>query len=139
MAWNELPPRSGMEASGRAIRKFLAVLEKRMKFVIIPYNYDQLPESQRRKMIRNQVNGPVETGGKLPYEVLHQQRDILNPLPQGRKVDRNDVQAVVQVCSKLLVRHQLRKVLVGRCDHPNVDPNRLAAAQALEFLFPQGA
>ena len=51
MASNELLPGNGMEASGRENRNFLAVSEKRMKFIIIPFNYDQLPESQRRKMI----------------------------------------------------------------------------------------
>src|ERR1700684_2903302 len=33
------------------IESFSLCRRKRMKFVIIPFNYDQLPESQRSKMI----------------------------------------------------------------------------------------
>jgi hypothetical protein len=49
--WLELPQGNGMETSGREKRKFLTAPEKGMGVVIIPFDYEQLPESQRNTII----------------------------------------------------------------------------------------
>jgi hypothetical protein len=41
----------------------------------------------------------------------------------GAQAEWNDVQPVEQVCPKQLLSHELREILVGRRNHPHVDPD----------------
>src|SRR4030042_805970 len=50
-------------------------------------------------------------------------------------MDRKDIEAVVEVFPERSSAERLFKILIGRCNYPNVTVNRLRAAQALEFVL----
>ena len=67
-------------------------------------------------------------------EVASEQGDVLTPLPQGRNVQRKDVQPVVQVRPEpVLIDHRLQ-VPIGCGDEPDVRPDSAIAADTLELL-----
>ena len=70
-------------------------------------------------------------------EVLDEQRDVLAPIAQRRQRDRDDVEPVEQVLAELAVRDRLLQVAVGRGDDPDVDLDRLGAADAAELPRPR--
>ena len=71
-------------------------------------------------------------------KVLGQQPDILAALPQRRHLDREHRQAVEQVLPQAPLRDDLRRVTVGRRDHPHVHADLLGAAHAAEASGLQG-
>ena len=70
-------------------------------------------------------------------EMLHQQRDVTGPLPQGRHHDGDDVEAVVEVFPEAVFRHQRLQILVGGGDHPDIYPDGFNPADALEGMVLQ--
>lgn len=58
---------------------------------------------------------------------------------RGGKPDRNDVQSIVQIFSKLSLFDRLFEVAIGRGDDPRVHRDDFGAAQAPEFLGLQHA
>ena len=67
--------------------------------------------------------------------MLHQQRDVVLAVAQRRQLDRDDVQPVEQVLAELAFLHHLAQVDVGRGDDPDVDLDRLHAAEAREVAL----
>ena len=66
-----------------------------------PFNHvAQFPDIARPRIIQQAAHGPIRDGaGRLPgaqtvQEVLHQQRDVLFALGQGRDVDVKNIDAV---------------------------------------------
>jgi hypothetical protein len=57
--------------------------------------------------------------------------------PQRRQAQPDDVEPVQQVGAETAVAHLLLEVLVGRGDHPHVDTDQLAAADAEELVLGQ--
>ena len=53
--------------------------------------------------------------------VLGQRNDILPPLPQGRQVQADDVEAVIEVLPKTALGHLLFQILVGDGDEADID------------------
>ncbi len=53
--------------------------------------------------------------------MIEEKGDVFPPLAQRRYGQMNDVQTVVQIFAKRLVRGVLEQVLVGRGDHAHVD------------------
>ena len=82
---------------------------------------------------RHGVNGLARFAGKLLDEKAHQQGDVFPAVPERRHGDRKDLQAVVEIFAKPAAAKVLPQISIGRCDDPDVDPNRLRAAQALEL------
>ncbi len=72
---------------------------------------------------------------KLLNEVFDQNRDIVLPLPQRRKVNRENIKAIVKIGPELPFLYHAPQVLVGRRDEPHVDLKRAGAAQALDLFF----
>ena len=66
-------------------------------------------------------------------------RDVVLALAQRRHVDRDDVEAVVEVLAELPVGDHLRQVAVGRRDDADVGAQRAGAAEALELVLLQDA
>src|SRR5690606_35621472 len=66
-------------------------------------------------------------------EVRDEGGQVLEPLAQRRQVDRDDVEAVVEVLAELAVADQLFEVAVGGGDQAHVDAEGLDAADALEL------
>ena len=58
---------------------------------------------------------------KSPREVLCQERDILGSLPQRWKLERNDVEAVVEVLSKCLLFNALFQITVSGGNDTDVE------------------
>ena len=68
-----------------------------------------------------------------------QHRNIVGALPQRRHLQRDDVQAVIEILSESPLPHALRQVDVRRCNHANIDFNGFGAAQALYLPILQNA
>lgn len=94
---------------------------------------------QAQRFRRNAVNVAPETAGNFKGEGLHQQGNILRPLAQGRQVDREDVQPIVEIAAKLAIGDHLLKIAVGGGDQAHVGMNQLIAAETLELLLLQYA
>src|SRR5436190_5436587 len=64
-----------------------------------------------------------------------QRGDVVGSLAQRRDVDREDVQAVVEVVAEALLLDQPGQVAVRRGDQADVDLDRPGAADTLELLL----
>src|SRR5215472_5151986 len=67
--------------------------------------------------------------------MVHQQRDILAPLPQGRNLDRENVEPVKEILTKLLLPNHGSEIAMRRRNQPHVYLDRLRASEALELLL----
>jgi len=76
----------------------------------------------------------VELAVELPDEVIEQGRDVLLALPQGRDVDRHDVEPVEEILPEAALPDVLLEVAVGGGHEPDVHLDRLDAADALELV-----
>ena len=65
--------------------------------------------------------------------MLQQQRDVLAPVAERRRVDPDDVQAMVQILAESTLFHGLSEILVGRRDHADVDTDRALPADPVEL------
>src|SRR5262249_28592098 len=72
-------------------------------------------------------------------KMLDQQRQILEPLTQGRQLDREHAQAIVQIVPKRAFFDGPFQVVIRRRQKANVRGDGLIAADALETLFLQDA
>src|SRR5215471_7902620 len=68
-------------------------------------------------------------------KVMHEHRDIIRALTQWRHQDGKNVESVEQIAAELALRDRLAEITVGRGNHTNINPDRGAAANALELLF----
>ena len=79
-------------------------------------------------------NLPAGLGVELLQEVVGQQGDVVGPLPQGGDDDFQHAEAEEQIAAEKPFRHVLLQVPIGGGDHPDIDRDRLAAADALEGM-----
>ena len=77
---------------------------------------------------------PPGLGIELLQEVVGQQGDVFLPFPQGGHDDLQHAEAEVEVAAEAPLGHVAFQVAVGGGDHPHVDLDRLAAADALEGM-----
>ena len=68
---------------------------------------------------------------------LHQQGDVGHPFPQGREIDGNHSDPVIEVFPELPFPDQLLQILVGGGDDPHIDLDRAMVADPLDLLFLQ--
>ena len=68
-------------------------------------------------------------------EVVHQQRDVLAPLAQRRKLNRDDVQPVVEVLAEAALAHHGGQVGIGCGQDAHIGPDRFRPAQTHEGAF----
>src|SRR5262249_26837391 len=59
-------------------------------------------------------------------------KDVLAPLSQRRRAEADDVEPVIEVLTESAGADQRLEFLVGRRDDPDIDRDRLRAADALE-------
>ena len=76
----------------------------------------------------------VPTAG-CPHEILHEKRNILRTIPQGRQIQRQHRQAVVEVLAKQVRFHEFRQVFVRGRDDADVDLDRMSASDSFDFPF----
>jgi len=68
----------------------------------------------------------------LLQEMLEQQRNVLAPLAQGRQLDHDHVEAVVQILAEAALVRALAQVVLGGRHDAGIYRNQLIAAQALQ-------
>ncbi len=76
---------------------------------------------------------------ELGDEVVDEARNVLAPIAQGRQMDREDVQPVIEIFAELPLGDHRLEVAVGRRHDAHVDLEGLVAADALELALLQGA
>ena len=67
--------------------------------------------------------------------MLHQERQVVAPLPQGRQVDGKDIQPVIQVRPEFSLSRPRLQVAVCRCDQPHVRADGFVPAHTFECLL----
>src|SRR5437773_5952100 len=68
----------------------------------------------------------------MPQERSNEKWDILLARTQRRHGDAHDVEAKIKIIAEFSLPHQLLKVLVRRCDHPDIGTQGLRATDAFE-------
>ena len=68
-----------------------------------------------------------------------EQRNVLAALAKRRQLERDDVQAIVEILAKLPGRALRIEVAVRGRDHAHVDRHRLRGADGANFVFLQHA
>ena len=76
---------------------------------------------------------------ELLEEVLHQHRNVVAAIAQRRQLNRDHVQAVVEILAKRALGHHPRQLGIGRGDDAHVHLDRLVVADALELALLQRA
>ena len=77
--------------------------------------------------------------GESIQEESHQQRDVLRPLAERGKRDREDAESIVQVLAERLLADGFEQVAVGGGDDPDIDLPRGRPANSVELVFLQDA
>ena len=80
-----------------------------------------------------------EAPGSLFQKMRGQQRDVLLALAQGRHLDGEDVEPVIEVLPEAALLRVLLQVAVGGGDDADIDGARLLLADALILLLLQDA
>src|SRR5580704_6774525 len=87
----------------------------------------------------DRINRFVHLLRSLPDEMLHEQRNVIRALAQGRNRDWENIQAVIKIAAKLLLQNHLFQIAMGRGHNPNVNFFRPRTAQPLELALLQDA
>ncbi len=91
---------------------------------------------QRGRSFRTQGAGEmILRFARFFQKVLDQQRDIFHTFPQGRQMDRDDVEPVVKVFTEFLGFYQFRQVSVGGRDDPDIQADLATGADPFHFPF----
>ena len=75
----------------------------------------------------------------LLREIPHEQRNVLRALTQRWNSNRNYVQSIIEVASKLFLVNHLLQISIGCGHQANINFQRPCTAQAFEFAFLQCA
>src|SRR5271166_2490076 len=70
-----------------------------------------------------------------PQEELHQQRQVVSPVAQGRQMDGDDIEPVIEIRSEFTLRRPRLQIAVGSPDQPHVGPDQFVATDPLELLI----
>ena len=76
-----------------------------------------------------------QIGGKPPEQMLGEQRDILDPLPQRGDDEGDGADPKVEVAAEFLLLDEQAEVLVGGGDQADVDPPVADVPQPAEALL----
>src|SRR5262245_66537881 len=74
-------------------------------------------------------------GAELVDEVVYDRRDVVLAGPERRHLDRDDVEAVVEVLPEAALTDERREITVGRGNDAHVDLDGVLAADPLEGLL----
>src|SRR6202035_459555 len=74
-------------------------------------------------------------GCKLSNEIFHECGNNGFPFAQGRQINREDIQPVVQIFAEFTILSHSLQVLVGRSDNANIDSRCARAADCLELAL----
>ena len=87
----------------------------------------------------NAVDIAPHPAGNFEGEGFHQQRNIFRALAQRRQMDREDVQSIVEIVTKLAIGDHLFQIAVSGSDQANVGLDQFIAAQTFKLLLLQNA
>src|SRR5205807_545264 len=71
--------------------------------------------------------------------MLNQSGNIFAALPQRRKCERKNIDAVKEILTEFSVSHQCFQIAVSSDNHANVNLNRFGCAYALNFPLLENA
>src|SRR5690554_4449062 len=92
-------------------------------------------EQERFRLGTDSANSPPQSLVVAIEEMRKEQRDVLGALSQRRKLDVDDVQAVVEIFAQPSFADLLLEVSIGRGDEADVHADGFDAADALKFLL----
>ena len=69
---------------------------------------------------------------KAGHEQLRQRHNVLRAVAQRRQIQRQDVEAIVEIFAEKPFLHQLDQVFLRRADHPHIDVHFMILANAAE-------
>src|SRR5438094_2931179 len=95
----------------------------------------RIPAERLERLAGDHLDVPIHRAGETLHEETDQRGDVVGSLAQRRDVDREDVQAVVEVVAEALLLDQPGQVAVRRGDKSDVDLDRPGAADTLELLL----
>src|SRR5262245_11310053 len=72
---------------------------------------------------------------ELRVESLDQQRNVLTPLTKRWQVDRNDIQAIVEVFPERAFLHHLFEVRTGRRNNSDINLDCAVPTDSFEFTL----
>jgi hypothetical protein len=82
---------------------------------------------------RNRFDALLHLLRTLLDEIADEQRNVLSAVPQRRNTDRKDIQPIVQITAKFLVRNHILKVAIRSRHQADVHLPRMRAAQTFKF------
>src|SRR6267143_6759519 len=124
-----------IDAKGGARRDDYSALDHILEFSYVPRPVVSAQGIHCRR--RNRFDDPFHTSGKLLREVPHQQWNIPLPFPQGRNVNRKNIQAKKEIRSELLLAHHRFQIAVRRGNQTRIGPKRARTSQPLELSLLQ--
>src|SRR6516164_10749316 len=75
----------------------------------------------------------------LAQEISRENLDIAAALAQRRQVDRQHIEAVIEILAQLACRNRLAQPHIGRRDYPDINLDRLTPTDAQDLSFLQKA
>src|SRR5439155_4824654 len=88
----------------------------------------RIPAERLEGLAGDHLDVPIHRAGETLHEETDQRGDVVGSLAQRRDLDREDVQAVVEVVAEALLLDQPGQVAVRRGDQADVDLDRPGAA-----------
>src|SRR5258708_28569830 len=89
--------------------------------------------------LRNRFDRFVHRSSELLNEILHEVWNIGFPFAQGREVNRENIQPVVQIFAEFTILRHLLQDFVDRRNAPNIDSRCARAADSLDLTLLQDA
>src|SRR5207253_9538493 len=98
-----------------------------------PWRFDGCPHRGWSELLFRQPEALAGIFNKM----LRHLRNVFAPLAQGWQTDLQDSYAVIKVFAEASLDHVCFQVLVGSCDYPDIDCQRLITADTFELFFLQ--
>jgi hypothetical protein len=108
-----------------------------------PNRIAQLPDIARpgvllqgiHTVLGNPIDTPPHPVGECFHKLPRQCRNVFHAFSQWWNGDREDVKAIMEIRTKLLLRDHFFQVAVGGCHDPDVHVNCPPSAESLDFTF----
>ena len=68
---------------------------------------------------------------------MRQQRDVVPPFAQGRQMNADALDSIVQILAKFLRLHHLTEIAIGGADQTDIHPDRVVAAEPHDLAILQ--
>ena len=120
-------------ASGKQNRTFYHVFQ--LAHVARPLHAAQ----RTQRLGGNAVDIAPHPASNFKGKGFYQQRNIFRALTQRRQMDREDVQSIVEIVTKLAIGYHLFQIAVSGGDQAYVGLDQFIAAQTFKLLLLQNA